>query len=305
MSSLAGSLEQQHVRKNKNNDNEDLISAITSAASARLAATAAERDNEKGKDKSPKHAKKSYPSVGIRVRVAKDGSIIRPQRAQATTTGSGGQMQAPPPRSNADAVLAFQQQQQQQQSFSSAHMFNTQPQPLYEQSQSSFDPITGSSLFGPPPSTSTTSPATYYRGPSSFTSYATNSPTLHSSNLSTLQQHGNGSGMPLLDMGMDSTMMPPTILENPIYDKSQQQQHAIYDPKQSVVDNMSRHQQHFQQHSSYDAGSQNHRHMVPVIPPWSSPPLPQQQLQQQQSSMSAQNSQSFWNNEEGGFKFYS
>ena len=300
MSSLAGSLEQQHVRKHKNNDSEDLISALTSAASARLAAAAAERDNEKGKDKSPKHSKKSYPSVGIRVRVAKDGSIIRPQRAQATTTGSGGQMQAPSPRPNADAVLAFQQQQ----SFGSAHMFNTQPQPLYEQSQSSFDPITGSSLFGPPPPPSTSSSDTYYRGPSSFTSYATNSPTLHPSNLSTLQQHGNGSSMPLMDMGMDSTMMPPTILETPIYDKSQQQQHAMYDPKPSVVDNMSRHQQHFQQHSSYNAGSQNHRHMVPVIPPWSSPPLPQQQ-QQQQSSMSAQNAQSFWNNEDGGFKFYS
>ena len=303
MSSLAAGLEQQHVRKHKN-DNEDLISAIASAASARLAAAAAERDNEKGKgkDKSPKHAKKSYPSVGIRVRVAKDGSIIRPQRAQATTTGSGGQMQAPSPSPNADAVLAFQQQQ----SFGSAHMFNTHSQSLYEQSQSSFDPITGSSLFGPPPPPSTTSPATYYRGPSSFTSYATNSPTLHSSNLSTLQQHGNGSGMPLMDMGMDSTMMPPTILETPIYDKSQQQQHAIYDPKPSVVDNMSQHQQHFQQHPSYDDGSQNHRHMVQVIPPWPSPPLPQQQQQQQQQpSISAQNSQSFWNNEDGGFKFYS
>ena len=447
----SGSLEQQHVSKHKNNDNEDLISAITTAASARLAAAAAERDNEKGKDnKSPKHAKKSYPSVGIRVRVAKDGSIIRPQRAQATTTGSGGQMQAPPPRPNAEAVLAFQQQQKQKlqasastqiahaatggsqqsqtssqssspgnmttmqdrsrsssfshvqpqqlqnedvssqsmdlslsfvsspeqmdmqamppnnhdtnsqrqhlrhQSFSSAHMYNTQPQPLYEQSQSSFEPMNGSSgtstegmlynqvsspfpngsgavsassspftttssghpstptfphlssppLFGPPPPTSTTSPATYYRGPSSFTSYATNSPTMHSSNLSTLQQHGNGSGMPLMDMGMDSSMMPTPILETPIYDKSQQQQHAIYDPKPSVVDNISRHhhnhhQQHFQQNPSYDAGSQNHRHMVPVIPPWSSPPP----SQQQQSSMSAQNGQSFWNNGEG-FKFY-
>lgn len=446
----SGSLEQQHVQKHKNNDNEDLILAITTAASARLAAAASERDNAKDKDKSPKHAKKSYPSVGIRVRVAKDGSIIRPHRAQATTTGSGGQMQAPPPRPNAEAVLAFQQQQKQKlqaststpvthavtggsqqsqtssqssspgntnkmqedrsrsssfshvqpqqlqtddvnsqsmdlslpfvsspeqmdiqamppnihdtisqrqhlrhQSFGSAHMFNTQPQPLYEQSQSSFDPITVSSgtstegmlynqvsspfsngsgavsassspftttssghpptptfpphhlsppLFGHPPPTSTTSPATYYRGSSSFTSYATNSPTLHSSNLSTLQQHGNGSGMPLMDMGMDSTMMPPPILENPIYDKSQQQQqHAIYDPKPSVVDNMSRHhQQHFQQHPSYDAGSQNHRHMVPVIPPWSSTPPPQQQ----QSSMSAQNGQSFWSDGEGGFKFY-
>ena len=429
------------------------MSAITTAASARLAAAA---DNEKGKDKSPKHAKKSYPSVGIRVRVAKDGSIIRPQRAQAaTTTGSGGQMQAPPPRPNADAVLAFQQQQKQKlqaststqvahavtggsqqsqtpsqssspgnmnmmqedrsrsssfshvqpqqlqtedvnsqsmdlslpfvsspeqmdiqsmppnihntnsqrqhlrhQSFGSAHMFSTLPQPLYEQSQSSFDPITGSSgtsaegvlynqvsspfsngsgavsassspftatssghpptptfpshhssppVFGPPPPTSTTSPATYYRGTSFTSSYATNSPTLHTSNLSTLQQHGNGSGMPLMDMGMDSTMMPPPILETPIYDKSQQQ-HAMYDPKPSVVDNMSRHhhhhhhhqQQHFQQHPTYDAGSQNHRHMVPVMPPWSSPPPPQQQ-----SSMSAQNDQSFWNNGEGGFKFYS
>ena len=294
MSSLAGSLEQQNVRKHNNNDNEDLISSITSAASARLAAAAAEREKEKGKDKSPKHVKKSYPSVGIRVRVAKDGSIIRPQRAQATTTGSGGQMQAPPPHPNADAVLAFQQQQ----SFGSAHMFNTQPQPLYEQSQSSFDPITGSSIYGPPPPTSTNSPGTYYRAPSSFTSYTTNSPTIHSSNLSTLQQHGNGSGMPLMDMEMDSTMMPPTILETPIYDKSQQQ-HAMYDPKQSVVDNMSRHPQHFQQ-SSYDDGSQNHRHMVPVIPPWSSPPPPQQQ---QQSLMSAQNDQSFWNNE-GGFKYF-
>jgi hypothetical protein len=442
------SLVQQHVQKHKNNDSEDLISALTAAASARLAAAAAERDNEKGKDKSPKHLKKSYPSVGIRVRVAKDGSIIRPQRTQATTTESGGQMQAPPPRPNADAVLAFQQQQKQKlqaststqvahavtggsqqsqtssqssspgsmnmlqedrsrsssfshvqpqqlqtedvnsqsmdlsslpfvsspeemdiqtnihdtnsqrqhlrhQSFGSAHMFDTQPQHLYEQSQSSFDPITGTSgtstegmlynqvsspfpngsgavsassspfiaassghpstptfpphhssppLFGPPPTTSTTSPATYYRGPSSFTSYATNSPTLHSSNLSTLQQHENGSGMPLMDMGMDSTMMPPPNLEIPIYDKSQQQQHAMYDPKPSVVDNMSRHhhhhqQQHFQQHPSYDAGS--HRHMVPVMPPWSSPPPPQQQ----QSSMSAQNGQSFWNNGEG-FKFY-
>ena len=434
----AGSLEQQHVQQHKNSDNKDLISALTTAASARLAAAAAERDNEKGKDKSPKHAKKSYPSVGIRVRVAKDGSIIRPQRAQATTTGSGGQMQAPPPP-NADAVLAFQQQQKQklqtststqvthtvtggsQQSQTSSqssspssmntmhedrsrsssfsqvqpqqqtedvnsqsmdlsslpfvpspeqmdiqamssnihdtnsqrqHLrhqsfgFSSQPQPnLYEQSQSSFDPTTGSSgtsteemlynqvsssfpngsgavstssspftatssghpstptfppnhssppLFGPPP---TTSSPTYYRGPSS---YATNSPTLHSSNVSTLQQHGNGSGMPLLDMGMDSTMMAPPV---PIYDKSQQQQHAMYDPKPSVVDNMSRHhhhhqQQHFQQHPSYDAGSQNHRHMVPVMPPWSSPPP-----LQQQSSMSAQNGQSFWNNGEG-FKFY-
>ena len=449
----SGSLEQQHVQKHKNNDDDDLISVITTAASARLAATAAERDIEKGKDKSSKHAKKSYPSVGIRVRVAKDGSVIRPQRTQATTTGSGGQMQAPPPRPNADAVLVFQQQQKQKlqaptstqvahattggsqqsqtslqssspgnmnmmqedrsrsssfshvqpqqlqtedvnsqsmdlslpfvsspeqmdiqamppnihdtnsqrqhprQSFGSAHMFNTQPQPLYEQSQSSFDPLTGSSgtsttegmlynqvsspfsngsgavsassspftatssghpstptfsshhssppLFGPPPPpTSTTSPATYYRG-SSFTSYATNSPTLRTSNLSTLQHHGNGSGMPLMDMGMDSSMMPTPILETPIYDKSQQQQHAMYDPKPSVVDNMSRHHhhhhQHFQQHPSYDDGSQNHRHMVPVIPPWSSPPPPQQQ--QQHSSMSAQNGQSFWNNGEG-FKFY-
>jgi hypothetical protein len=205
-----------------------------------------------------------------------------------------------PPCPNADAVLAFQQQQ----SFGSAHMYNTQSQPLYEQSQSSFDPITGSSLFGPPQPTSTTSPVTYYRGTSSFTPYATNSPTLHSSNLSTLQEHGNGNGMPLMDMGMDS-MMPPTILETPIYDKtiydkSQQQQHAMYDPKPSIVDNMARQQQHFQQHSTFDAGSQNHRHMVPVIPPWSSPTLPQQQ----QSSMSSQNDQSFWNNE-GGFKFYS
>jgi hypothetical protein len=440
---LAGSLEQQHFQKHKNNDDKDLMSALTTAASARLAAAAAERDNENGKDRSPKHAKKSYPSVGIRVRVAKDGSIIRPQRAQATTTGSGGQMQAPPPP-NADAVLAFQQQQKQKlqaststqvahavtggsqksqtssqssspgsmnmahedrsrsssfsqvqpqqqtedvnsqsmdlsslpfvpspeqmdiqamtpnihdtnsqrqhlrhQSFGSENMFNTQPQPLYEQSQSSFDPTTGSSgtstdgmlynqvsssfpngsgavsassspftatssghpstptfppnhssppLFVPPSTTSTTSP-TYYRGPSS---YATNSPTLHSSNVSTLQQHGNGSGMPLMDMGMDSTMMPLPVQ---IYDKSQQQQHAMYDPKPSVVDNMSRHhhnhqQQHFQQHSSYDAGSQHHRHMVPVMPPWSSPPP-----LQQQSSMSAQNGQSFWNNGEG-FKFY-
>ena len=369
------------------------MSKIASAASARLAAVADERDNGKGKDKSSKHAKKSYPSVGIRVRVAKDGSIIRPQRAQATTTGSGGQMQAPPPRPNADAVLAFQQQQKQKlqastsnqvphsvtgssqqsqtpsqtsspsnmnmmqgdrsrsssfshvqpqqlqtedlnlqsmdlslpyvstpeqmdiqamspnihdtnsqrqhlrhQSFGSAHMYNTQPQPLYGQSQSSFDPITGSSLFASPP-TSTTSSTTYYRGPSSFTSYATNSPTLHSSSSSTLQ-HGNGSGMPLMDIGMDSTMMPPVILETPIYDKSQQQQHAMYDPKPTVVDDMSRHQQHFQQHS-YEDGSQNHRHMVPVIQPWSTPPPSQQQ---QQSSMSAQNSP-FWNNE-GGFKYY-
>ena len=449
--SSGGPEQQPQAQIRKKSDHGDLITAITNAASARLAAAAAEKDNEKGKDKSTKHAKKSYPSVGIRVRVAKDGSIIRPQRAQATTTtttttGSGGEMQAPPHRPNADAVLAFQQQQKQKlqattptqvahsvtgpqqsqtssqtsspsrmdmmhehrprsssfshtqpqplqaqdvnpqsmdlplpfasspeqmdiqamppkdydihdtnsqrqhprhQHFGSAHMFETQPQPLYEQSQSSFDPITGSSrasadgmsynqvsspfsngsgaisassspftatssghpstptfpshhstppLFGPPPP-STTNPTTYFRG--SFTSYA-NSPTLQPANLATLQQHGNGSGMPLMDIGMDPTMMPPPILETPLYDKSQQQQHAMYDPKPSVVDNMSRHhhhQQHFQQHSSYDDGSQNHRHMVPVISPWASPPPPQQQQQ------SAQNGQSFWNNGEG-FKFY-
>ena len=442
----SGGIEQQpqHAQKHKKSDNGDLITSITNAASARLAAAAAERDKQKEKDKTGKTTKKSYPPVGIRVRVAKDGSIIRPQRAQDTTTE--GQMQEPPPRSNADAVLAFQQQQKQKlqamtptqgshtitgsqhsqtssqtfspasntmnmidedlrtedvnsqsmdlplpfvssseqmdiqtmsrkdygihdtnsqrqrQSFGSTHMFDAQPQPLYEQSQSSFDPITNSSggsadgmsynqvsspfsngsgaisassspftatssghpstptfpchhstppLFGPPaPPPSTTSPANYYRGSSSFTSYATNSPTLQSSNLATLQQHGNGSGMPLMDMGMDPTMMPPPILESPLYDKSQ---HAMYDPKPSVVDNLSRHhhhhrqhhqhrQQHFQQQQpSYDDGGQNHRHMVPVIPPWSSPPPPQQQ--QQQSSMSAQNGQSFWNNGEG-FKFY-
>ena len=447
--SSGGPEQQQHPQKHKKNESGDLITTITNAASARLATAAAERDNEKRKDKCVKHAKKSYPSVGIRVRVAKDGSVIRPQRAQATTTASGGQMQAPPPRHNADAVLAFQQQQKQRlqgttptqvapssqhsqtspqtsspsnvnmmdehrsrsssfshaqpqplqtedvnpqsmdlplpfvsspeqmniqamppkdyaihdtnsqrqhprhHSYGSTHMFDAQSQPLYEQSQPSFDPITGPSggsadgmsynqnqvsspfsngsgaisassspftatssghpttptfpshhstppIFGPPPPTSTTSSATYFRG-SSFSSYATNSPTLQSSNLAALQQqHGNGSGMPLIDIGMDPTMMPP-ILETPIYDKSQQQQHAMYDPKPSVVDNMSRHhhhQQHFQQHSSYDDGSQNHRHMVPVMPPWSSPPP------LQQSSISTQNDQSFWNNGDG-FKFYS
>ncbi|KAF8804356.1 hypothetical protein BYT27DRAFT_7243763 [Phlegmacium glaucopus] len=435
---------QQHTQKYKKSDSGDLISAITTAASARLAAAAAERESEKGKDKSGKHAKKSYPSVGIRVRVAKDGSIIRPQRAQATA-GSGGQMQAPlmtsTPRTNPDAVLAFQQQhkqklqaatatqvahaitgsqnsqassqtsspsnmnmmhehrsrsssfshvqpqqqiqpldvisqsmdhplpfvsspeqmdiqvmprkdysihdtnsQHQHKPFGSAHMFEqtqTQPQPLYEQSQASFDPsstsadtmsynqvsspfsngsgaISASSspfttssghpptptfpshhstppVFGPPPPPPT--PATYFH--SYNTSYVTNSST-QSSSLDTLQQHGNGSDMPLMDIGMDPTMLPPA-LETSIYDKSQQQ-HAMYDSKPSVMD-MSRHhphqqrqqhQQHFQ-HPSYDDGSQNHQHMVSVAPAWPSPP------QQQQS---AQNSQSFWNNGEG-FKFYS
>jgi len=452
---------QQHAQKHKKSDNGDLISAITTAASARLAAAAAERESEKGKDKSEKHAKKSYPPVGIRVRVAKDGSIVRPQRIQATT-GSGGQMQAPPlmtstPRPNADAVLAFQQQQKQKlqavtatqvahaitgsqhsqtssqtsspgnmnmmhehehrsrssscshiqpqqhlqpldvnsqsmdlplpfvsspeqmdiQAMSrkdygihdtnsqrqhsrhkpfggSAHMFEqtqpqSQPQPLYDQVQASFDHTNGSSasgdgmsynqvsspfsngngaisassspfttnsghpptptfpshhstppVFGPPPPTSTGSPATFFH--SFNTSYATNS-SMQSSSLDTLQQHGNGSDMPLMDMGMDSTMMPP-VLEISIYDKSQEQEHAMYDPKPSVMDNMSRHHHHQQhqqhpqhfQHPSYDDGSQN---QVPVAPPWPSPP------QQQQSLMSAQNnSQSFWNNGEG-FKFYS
>lgn len=442
--------QQQHAPKHRKNDISDHISSISTVVPGRLASAAADRESEKGKDKSAKHAKKSYPSVGIRVRVAKDGSIIRPQRVQA---GSGGQMQAPSsmtstPRPNADAVLAFQQQQKQKlqattatngitgshipqssqtsspgnmdtmhehehhprspsfghaqpldvnsqpmdlpmsfisspdqmdiqamprkdygihdtnsqrqhprhQPFGSAHMFEQtqpQPQPLYEQSQASFDhtnassgsadgmsynqvsspfsngsgvisasgsPFTTSSghpptptfpshhstppVFGPS-STTTASPATYFHGSSSFnTSYTTNSPT-QPSNLTTLQQHGNGSGLPLMDMGMDP-MMPP-VLENLIYDKSQQQQHAMYDPKPSVMDNMSRHHHHHQQrqqqfqHPSYDDGSQNHRHMVPVAPPWPSPPLPHQQ---QQSSMSAQNGQPFWNNGEG-FKFYS
>ena len=149
-------------------------------------------------------------------------------------------------------------------------------------------------VFGPPP-TSATSPATYFHGSSSFTSYATNSPT-QSSNL---QHHGNGSGMALMGLGMDTTIMTP-VLENPIYDKSQQQQHAIYDPKPSVMDNMSRHhhqrqqhEQHFQ-HPSYDDGSQNHRHMVAT---WPSPPP------SHRSSMSAQNGQPFWDNGEG-FKFF-
>lgn len=438
----SGGLHQQLARKHKKSDGGDLISSITTAASARLAAAAAERETEKGKDKNSKHAKKSYPSVGIRVRVAKDGSIIRPQRAQATS-GSGGQMQAPPsrPNPNPDAVLAFQQQQKQKlqattanevahaitgsqqpqtpsspgnmnimhehrsrsssfghvqpqqhldvnsqsmdlslpfvsspeqmdiqamptkdyglhdgnsqrqhprQPFGSAHMFETQPQPLYEQSQASFDrtngssgsadgmsynhsspfsngsgPISGSGspftttssghpatptfpshhtppIFGPPPTNSTNSPANYFHGSSSFTSYATNSPTVQSSSLTTLQQHGNGSGMPLIDIGMDPTIMPPPALET---QSQQQQQHAMYDLKSSVMDNMSRHhhhQQHFQ-HPSYDDGSQNHRHMVPGVPPWSSPPPPHQQ---QQSSISAQNGPPFWNDGDG-FKFYS
>jgi hypothetical protein len=261
------------------------------------------------------------------------------------------EIQAIPPKDYGIHDTDSQRHHPRHQSFGSAHMFDAQSQSLYEQSQSSFDPITGSSgasadgmsynqvsspfsngsgaisdssspftatssghpstptfpshhtppLFGPPRSTSTTSPATYFRG-SSFTSYTTNSPTLPSSSLAALQQLGNGSGMPLIDIGMDSSMMPPPVLETPSY-KSQQQQHAMYDPKPSVVDNMSRHhhhhQQHFQSHPSYDDGSQNHRHMVPVIPPWPSPP-PQQQ---QQSSMSAQNARSFWNNGDE-FKFY-
>lgn len=443
----SGGLQQQLGQKHRKSDSGDLISSIATAASARLTTAAAERDGEKGKDKSVKHSKKSYPSVGIRVRVAKDGSIIRPQRAQTTAT-SGGQMQAPPPRTNADAVLAFQQQQKQKiqaatttqvshaitgsqhshsssqssspantnlihehrsrsssfnqvqpqqqlqsldvnsqsvdislpfvsspeqldiqatptkeygihetnsqhQPFGSARMFETQPQALYEQSQASFDHPNGSSaasadgmpynpvsspfsngsgaisassspftttssghpptptfpshhstppVFGPPQPTSINSPATYYHG-SSFTSYATVSPRLQPSNLTTLQQHGNGSGMSLMDIGMDPTMMSPSILETPIYDKSQQQQHAMYDSKSSVVDNMSRHhhqQQHYQQHPSYNDGNQNHRHMVPVVAPWSSPPS---HHQQQQSPMSSQNGP-FWNNGEE-FKFYS
>ena len=140
-----------------------LYQLLTSAVSARLAAAAAERDNEKGKCRYRGSSCEGWFHYSPSIRTSGDDRVWR---ANASTTS--------PPKCRCRFGVSTT-------NFRFAHMFNTHPQSLYEQLQSSFNSIAGSKsfLFGALPPTSTTCPATYYRGPSSFTSYATNSHITH------------------------------------------------------------------------------------------------------------------------------